>query len=265
MSDYQWNARDYRKHSGQQQKWARELIAKLGLQGREAILDIGCGDGKVTAEIATSVPDGTVTGIDSSEQMVTIARQRFPQKAHPNLSFSRMDARRIDFKSRFDIVFSNAALHWVIDHRPVLEGIYRCLKPGGKMLLQMGGKGNAAGILGVIEQLKKHAHWSVYFNDFEFPYGFFSVDEYRPLLENYGFLIDRIELIPKDMEHEGRPGLEGWIRTTWLPYTERIPENLQNSFISAVSSCYLEHTLPDRNGNVHVQMVRLEVEARKPN
>lgn len=263
MTTYQWNARDYSKHSGQQQKWARELIAKLDLQGREAILDIGCGDGKVTAEIADRVPEGTVTGIDSSEQMISVARGGFPQQTHPNLSFSRMDARAIDFKSRFDIVFSNAALHWVIDHRPVLEGIHRCLKPGGKLLLQMGGKGNAADILEVIEKLKQQTEWRCYFNEFKFPYGFFSVDEYRPLLEKYGFLTDRIELIPREMVHDGQSGLEGWIRTTWLPYTERIPENLRSTFISAVSSQYLRRTRLDRNRKVHVSMVRLEVEARK--
>jgi SAM-dependent methyltransferase len=64
---YQWDAADYASHSGAQQQWARELTARLALSGREDILDIGCGDGKVTAELATLVPEGSVTGVDSSK------------------------------------------------------------------------------------------------------------------------------------------------------------------------------------------------------
>jgi len=134
MNKYDWNANDYAEHSKAQQKWARELIAKLHLQGSENILDIGCGDGKVTAEIATAVPNGPVLGIDNSRAMVELAQKKYPVDKFPNLNFKLADARNLNFKQQFEIVFSNATLHWVRNHVPVLEGIYQCLCPGGRML-----------------------------------------------------------------------------------------------------------------------------------
>ncbi len=88
-----WNAADYAKHSTAQQGWARELIVKLELIGNEALLDIGCGDGKVTAEIAKSLTNGTVVGVDSSRDMIDLARRQFPPAAHPNLVFAQQAAR----------------------------------------------------------------------------------------------------------------------------------------------------------------------------
>ncbi len=128
--NFQWNASDYAKNSSAQQAWARELITKLELNGKEALLDIGCGDGKVTAEIAQVLTEGTVIGVDSSKEMVQLAKQNFPPKSWPNLSFDQQDAQHLNFKEQFDVIFSNAALHWVLDHTPVLIGIYQALKSG---------------------------------------------------------------------------------------------------------------------------------------
>ena len=82
-----WNAADYAANSVVQQTWARELIAKLNLRGDEHILDVGCGDGKVTAEIARSLPDGSVVGTDASAEMIAFAKKTFPPKKFPNLRF----------------------------------------------------------------------------------------------------------------------------------------------------------------------------------
>ncbi len=263
MSTYQWNATDYEKNSHAQQKWARELIEKLALSGTEDVLDLGCGDGKVTAEIAGLLPAGSIVGVDNSVQMIELASKRHPLHQHRNLSFEVMDACNLSLDSRFDVVFSNAVLHWVKNHKPVVEGLYRSLRHGGKILLQMGGEGNARKILSILGEIQNHQEWRFYFEDFSFPYGFLGVEEYRALLNEAGFRINRVELIPKDMRHEGKQGLEGWIRTTWLPYTERLPEEKRDKFISAISSKYLEIEPEDSNGAVHVSMVRLEVEAEK--
>jgi trans-aconitate 2-methyltransferase len=263
MSTYNWNAKDYEENSHAQQKWAKELIEKLQLRGTEDVLDVGCGDGKVTAEIARLVCNGSVIGVDNSASMIALATDRYPRSKYPNLSFKVMDANSLAFEKPFDWVFSNAALHWVKNHKPVLEGLYKNLKSGGKILLQMGGKGNADRILAVIEEIQTDSEWQPYFSDFEFPYGFFGTEEYEKFLSDSGFVIKRAELIPKDMEHGGKAGLEGWIRTTWLPYTERVPEEKRDKFIEAISAKYLESSPMDPDGKVHVAMVRLEVEAEK--
>ena len=138
---YQWNARDYAAQSSAQQKWAEELIAKLHLSGEERVLDIGCGDGKVTAKIADELPRGSALGVDSSEGMIQYARETFPSGRYANLAFEVADARCLSFAGEFDIVFSNACLHWITGHQPVLESVRRSLKPGGRIFLQMGGTG----------------------------------------------------------------------------------------------------------------------------
>src|SRR5579863_3774829 len=103
-----WNAADYAANSVVQQAWARELIAKLHLRGDEHILDVGCGDGKVTAEISHAVPRGSVMGVDASAEMIAFAKKTFPAKEFPNLEFHVMDARQIQFARQFDLLFSNA-------------------------------------------------------------------------------------------------------------------------------------------------------------
>lgn len=263
MIKYRWEAQEYAKHSSAQQGWARELIAKLDLQGNEHILDVGCGDGKVTAKIAAHVPNGSVVGVDNSPSMIELAQTEYPVAEYPNLSFQLEDARELSFDQRFDIVFSNAALHWVRNHRPVLESIWRSLRPGGRTLLQMGGSANAASILSVLDRMKEDGVWKPYFEGFAFPYGFHGPNEYEIWLKQSGLQPVRVELIQKDMTHEGQTGLAGWIRTTWLPYTERIPEQKREMFIGEIVERYLRKYPPDSEGNTHVRMVRLEVEAIK--
>jgi trans-aconitate methyltransferase len=261
---YVWNADDYAKHSSSQYKWAQELIPNLKLSGSEALLDIGCGDGKIAAVLAQSLPSGCVVGIDSSEDMVTLAQHTFPPDAYPNLSFQRMDARALTFQEKFDRVFSNAALHWIIDHQSVLHGVERSLKSGGRLLFQMGGKGNAHDILTVLDEMFREERWQKFFEGFRFPYGFYTPEEYTAWLVEAKLKPERAELLQKDMKLPGKDGLAGWIRTTWLPYTERLPADLRDIFIAEVVDIYLKRQPLDAEGNAHVAMVRLEVEASKP-
>ncbi len=258
---YRWDAGDYALHSSAQAQWARELLEKLALDGAEAVLDIGSGDGKVSAALAARVPRGSVVGIDSSADMVAAARRTFPPEKHPNLSFAVMNALELEYEERFDLVFSNATLHWVQDHSRVLERVRRALKPAGRLLFQMGGRGNAGEILEVLEELARRSPWDAYLRDFPLPYAFYGPEEYGPWLEAAGLEPRRMELLPKEMLQRGRAGLAGWIRTTWLPYTERLPAGMREAFVSEVVERYLSHHPADSNGQVRVRMVRLEVEA----
>ena len=259
---YRWDPEDYSKHSSAQESWARELISKLRLKGSERVLDIGCGDGKVTAQIARCLPRGSVLGIDSSPDMIGFAGDSFAGKS-ANLDFQCIDVRGMDFTDEFDVVFSNAALHWVADHAPVLHKMGRSLKSSGKILLQMAGKGNASAIVGAMGRLTGQGRWSAYFHEFSFPYAFYGDEDYYFLVEAAGLVPVRIELIPKIMTHNGREGLTGWIRTTWLPYIERIPVDLRDDFIEALTGDFEKEHPPDEEGFFHIKMVRLEVEAVK--
>ena len=260
---YHWDAEEYRTSSCNQKKWALELLAKLDLEGSERVLDIGCGDGEITAAIARRVPRGSAVGIDSSRDMVDQAATHYPPERCPNISFVLKDAREIDFDEEFDAVFSNACLHWVIDHRPVLASIRRCLKPSGRLLLQMGGKGNAVTVLKAIDAVLKMPRWAGYFEGFTFPYAFYGPGDYRPWLAALGFQADRVELLPKDMVHEGESSFAAWLRTTWLPYTQRVPESLREEFIREIVAAHARIRPSDADGSIHFTMVWLEVDATK--
>ena len=197
---YQWNSEEYAKNSAAQFEWARELIAKLRLVGNESVLDIGCGDGKVTALLAKGLPRGSVTGIDSSPDMIALASKTFLSREVRNLKFVEMDAGAITFQHCFDVAFSNATLHWVRNQPAVLRSVRRGLKPGGRLLFQMAGRGNAAEILAVLDVLLSEPKWMPYFRNFTFPYAFCGPDEYRSWLAEAGLVPVRVELIPKDMK-----------------------------------------------------------------
>jgi len=260
----QWNPADYHQHSSHQQKWAQDVLPKLHLAGHEDVLDIGCGDGKVTAQIAQAVPRGSVVGIDLAPEMVQFAQQHFPMAEHPNLRFQQLDARSLDFVGQFDLAVSFACLHWLIDHRPLLAGIFRSLRQGGRAVLQFGGKGNAADVVQAVSDVTRQPRWAGYFSGFAFPWGFYSPDDYRPWLEKAGFRTVRLELVPKDMVHQGPAGLAGWLRTTWMPYVQRVPAELQQAFLDEAVAAYLDDHPADKKGGVHLSMMRLEVEALKP-
>ncbi len=261
--NYTLAAQNYSYNSTNQYEWAKEIIPKLNLKGNENVLDIGCGDGKITALLASYLPHGKVVGIDSSEEMITFARSKFPQSKHNNLSFLRMDARELTFREQFDVAFSNASLHWIIDQQTVLRGVHESLDKKGRLLFQMAGKGNAQDLIAVLEELISEEDCKPYFKSFTFPYGFYDPEEYTVWLSEAGFKPECVELIPKTLKLKGKEGLVSWIRTTWLPFTERIPESLRDSFINEVANRYIAAYPLDVEGMANVQMVRLEVQATK--
>ena len=126
---YRWDPKFYSSNSSAQKNWGFELLAKLSFKGSERFLDVGCGDGKLSAEIARTLPEGSVLGIDLSEDMITFARNHYPQEKFPNLSFMQIDANELTFDSEFDVVFSNAVLHWIKAPETALKGFWKSLKP----------------------------------------------------------------------------------------------------------------------------------------
>ncbi len=256
-----WNAVDYAKNSSAQLQWAQGLMSKLALRGNETVLDIGCGDGKVSAQLAQALENGSVLGIDLSADMIQLAAQQYPRTQHPNLSFLQMDAADICLAGRFDIAFSNATLHWVHDHAAVLRGVHGALNTGGKILFQMGGRGDVAEVLSAFKEVTQQAKWLPYFAGFTSPYHFYGPEEYEVWLSESGFRLRRAELIAKDMQHRGVEGLTGWLRTTWFPYTNCLPGEFRDEFIGEVVKIYTAANPIDAAGNSHVKMVHMEVEA----
>jgi trans-aconitate 2-methyltransferase len=264
QKNYVWNPTDYAKNSANQYAWAKELMLKLKLQGDETLLDIGCGDGKITAELAKALPNGKAVGIDSSVEMIKLAKTTFPNEQYPNLSFNITDARDIPNQAEFNVAFSNATLHWILDQKAVLKGVHRSLKPQGRVLFQMAGKGNAKAVLDLFDELLVLRKWKRYFEGFTFPYAFLDPTEYRALLASTGLKAVRVERFPREMKFPNAEGLAGWVRTTWLPFTERIPAEMRGDFVKEIVDRYLAGHPAAVDGTIHLGMVRLEVEATKP-
>jgi trans-aconitate methyltransferase len=258
MAKDQWNAWDYATNSSAQEGWANELIGKLALSGHEVGLDIGCGDGRITSKIANFLPQGKMLGIDASAAMIALAAREHQQD---NLHFVEMDATRINLPHTFDFAFSNATLHWIADHEQVLQGLRQHLAAGAKILFQMGGLGNARGMIAAFDTIMKAAQWSAYFTEFCFPYHFYETEQYEVMLPRHGFRSHRTQLIPKDMVHESPAHLKGWLRTTWFPFTNCVDSPHQELFLDEVLEEYLKLNPIDMQGKTHVDMVRLEVEA----
>ncbi len=259
-----WNPEDYAKHSNAQLKWAQDLRQNHSFQGDELVLDVGCGDGKITADFANALPKGRVVGIDSSPEMIAYAKRTYTATQHPNLSFACVDACSLEFDGEFDLCFSNAMLHWVDNHLAFLQGAHRALRNGGRLIVSCGGKGNAADILQVFSEVVTQQPWKNYFETFHNPYFFYGPQDYEGWLKQAGFKVGRLELVPKDMTHSGNQGLSSWIRTTWMPFTHCVPERDRDRFIAHIVEQYLERIPLDDKGLAHVQMVRLEVSAIKP-
>jgi trans-aconitate methyltransferase len=262
MQTIKWNAQDYAKHSQGQYQWGLSTIDRLHLSGTESVLDIGCGDGKLSAEIARRVPAGRVLGVDNAPGMVEFACQTHVRELS-NISFLLADAQKLDLAPDYDVVFSNSTLHWVPDHPAVLRGLFQALKPGGRMFLSMSGRGTAAVVLTVIGGLAQHAPWRTWLEHVPVPWYFFGPEEYHVWLPAVGFGVRRVELIPRFMRQAGVEGLESWLRTAWMPYTERVPADDRALFVAEVARQVAARCQTDDDGSVLLPMVNLEVEADK--
>ena len=135
MSKDLWNAKHYKKHSSCQSDSGIDLIKKIKLKGNEKILDLGCGDGRLTAEIAKLVPNGKVLGIDLSQSMIDEAKQTF--KGMGNLAFKCEDVSKFYTEEEFDLVVSFSAFHWIKEQEITLKNIYSFLKPNGRLIIKM--------------------------------------------------------------------------------------------------------------------------------
>jgi trans-aconitate 2-methyltransferase len=168
----------YRLASTHQKEWGMRLIAELPLTGRERILDLGCGDGALTAQLAARVPQGLVVGLDSSPSMIAAAARQ----ALPNLRFQLRDMRALACDQEFDAVFSNSALHWVKDHPDLLRRVLRALKPGGFARFNFPADGNCATFNGVVQQVMAQLPYAPGFRGFEWPWYMPALDDYRRLV-----------------------------------------------------------------------------------
>lgn len=155
MTMTDWDAAAYVRRSGLQRAMAAQVLALLDLEGTERVLDIGCGDGRVTAEVAARVPRGEVTSVDSSHEMIAFASSRFGPAARSNLRFQLADARSLPFREEFDLIVSFNALHWDPEQDAALHSIRCALKPNGLAQLRLVPDGKRKSLELVVEDTRR--------------------------------------------------------------------------------------------------------------
>ncbi len=239
MKTYEFDGERYRTASSHQKEWGKSLISKITLQGNETILDLGCGDGHLTEQLALLVPNGNVLGIDASIGMIQTAQNI----CRDNLAFVRMDINNLHFSNEFNIIYSNAALHWIKDHKRLLQNSYAALKPGGILLWDFGSHGNCSNFLAVIQQKMDEDNYREFFRDFEMPWFMPSKNCYEELISDIGYCDFTITEVNRDRYFPTSDEMIKWIdQPCIVPFIECIPDMLKNKFRQEVIAEMLKKT-----------------------
>jgi len=261
MMEHVWQADEYYCHSSAQRNAAVELLGYLRLKGDEQVIDVGCGDGKITAMIASEVPKGEVLGVDVSQEMVDFAKGVFPRESYPNLAFLLKDAQALDFEERFDVIFSSFVLQWLPDKDSFFKGAYHSLKPMGYLAATIP-LGVSDALEQTIAEVTLRSEWREYFQGFSSGWNFISDQKWAELLKMYRFIPMRFVVVPQDAVFGSRELLEKYI-IQWFAYLRPIPDDLKGVFFKQIIDRYLELEPVRENGEVHLRFSRLEILAVK--
>ena len=226
MKDSHWVGSDYARISALQRWLAQKSLDGVRLQGDETILDIGCGDGRVTAELARRVPHGRVVGVDASSKMIDFARSEHRAE---NLEFELGDARDLDrHAGGFDLVVSFNALHWLPDPRVGVLGAQRCLRPEGRAHLRFVGKGPVKALEEVCEEVRELASWREHFAGFERPFTHLPPESFP----------GKTQIQLEQWDFESRSAFCDWARTTFVSWLHGLPEERRSRFVEDVLDRY---------------------------
>jgi trans-aconitate methyltransferase len=253
MTTITWDPKLYNdKHAFVWEK-AKGVVELLAPKSGERILDLGCGTGHLTAQIAAARAE--VIGIDRSPEMISQARAQFPK-----LKFEVADARHLHFDRQFDAVFSNAVLHWIVEPELVVQAVARALVPGGRFVAEFGGKGNVRRLLAAINgaYAKFGMESGLAGNIWYYP----SVAEYASLLDKEGLEVREAVLFDRPTRLEdGEKGLEAWIRMFVKFALDRFPVERQQEFLREIE----RQARPElfRNGSWELDYRRLRIAAWK--
>lgn len=243
-----WNPDSYSRNARYVADLGEPLLQLLEPKPHELILDLGCGDGALTEKITAA--GSIVIGLDASLAQLRASRKR-------SLNVLLMDGQRLAFRKPFDAVFSNAALHWMKRSELVTEGVANCLKPGGRFVGELGGKGN-------VETIRAALHaglrprgidpWSVD------PWYYPSAQEYSALLKKFAFTVEYIELIPRPTQLPG--DILDWLDMFAQPFTNSLRESDRENFLREVRTS-VEPTLRKSDGSWFADHMRLRFKAIK--
>ncbi|KRG72435.1 trans-aconitate methyltransferase [Stenotrophomonas chelatiphaga] len=242
-----WDAQDYAIDAGFVPVLGSAIARLLDARPGERILDLGCGDGVLSTELALT--GAQVIGVDASPELVIAARAR-------GVDAQVMDGHALAFDGGFDAVFSNAALHWMREPDRVLAGVRRALKPGGRLVAEFGGDGNIAAIVGAVQAARvAHGH-----GESPFSWYFPSVEAYSDRLRQHGFHVQFAERVERPTPLP--TGIAGWLRVFAAPLLADL-DSTAASRVRVASETLLAELPRDASGLPLADYVRLRVLARR--
>lgn len=255
----EWDGAGYAHYSAPQKKTGFGVVSRLDCKEAAAILDVGCGDGGITALIAKRFTSATVTGIDLSSSMIDYAKTA--HKEIDNLSFAEGDVTKLEDIESYDLIVSFAALHWVKEQEEALSRMARALKPEGKILIQIPLE-LPAPFQSSLNELLSRSEWEEKFRGFEPPWTFYRLGQYQFYLYDAGLEVSNMTVFVSDETYASQFVFQETVRQ-WLPYLVPLDPALKEAFLSQLIDLYITKLPPDENGIVHFNVPRLEIECIK--
>lgn len=254
-----WQAEKYHENSGVQKEAAMHLLKLLRLSGKESILDVGCGDGKITAAIADSLTEGSICGTDISAEMIKFASTKYPSSR--KLKFLLQDAQEVNHSNQFDIIFSSFVLQWVLNIESFFRTAHQSLKQTGRLACTI-----PLGISDALESalafLINQSQWGDYFKDFELNYYLRDENIYSRLLSDNSFVTIYFRVVEQEWIFPSRKCFELYT-LMWLPHLNALPEHLQDTFFNQLVDTYVEINPTFKNGMLSFRFPRLDFIAIK--
>lgn len=256
-----WDAEMYDSVKAPQVDAGRELIGMARVREDETILDIGCGTGKLTLELARLACKGSVTGIDPSQEMLDRARET--SQSADNIRLGLMPAEAMDFKGRFDLAFSNSAMQWVKEQEKALDLTFRSLKAGGRIAFQLPASNFCTEFFDSIECAISSLGYERFYRGWRSPWYFPTKEEYEEMLAATGFRSVRVFYKEYGLLFDSLPDLVNWWSSAGLrPYLAALPENGQEHFKEAFAEGF-EKNRTERG--IEFTFRRIFAFAEKPN
>ncbi|HSZ86650.1 MAG TPA: methyltransferase domain-containing protein [Puia sp.] len=225
-ADGVWNASLYDDKHSFVFKYGEDLVHLLNPKPGERILDLGCGTGYLTNLIAGS--GAKVIGIDNSVEMIEKAKAEYPE-----IDFEILSATDFHFAKKFDAVFSNAVMHWVLEKESAIDCMYENLKPNGRLVIEMGGKNNVQSIMNAIEKyLPKYAA----INESSLKIWYYpSLSEYTSLLEAKGFRVTYASHYDRETElKDTANGIKDWIKMFGSSFLKNMNETVADKMLNEI-------------------------------
>ncbi|MCP5469715.1 MAG: methyltransferase domain-containing protein [Chlamydiales bacterium] len=256
-----WNAQEYAEHSTVQAEAARALLEKIQFRGNEKVIDIGCGDGKLSACISKKVPLGKVLGVDISKDMIKHAQRTFPNDEYENLTFISEDAENLNAQNEFDILFSSFALQWLSDKPAFFKKAYNALTESSLLVLTIP-LDVSPPLEKALEEVTVTSKWKEFFFDYS-PYERLRpASEYRAYIEHCGFVLTSFSTETQKKIFASTQLLKDYIRQ-WLIHLNHLPNSLRESFFEEVMEQYFLHQPPAEDGSILFEFQRVDIIAQK--